>query len=80
MLLGILRRSIQDEDILKLLEDIIGSFDSGVKGIGLPLGNLTSQLLVNIYMNEFDQYVKHILKVKYYIRKVEWSKYSIQFN
>ena len=36
--------------------------------IGLPLGNLTSQLLVNIYMNEFDQFVKHKLKVKYYIR------------
>ena len=35
---------------------------------GLPLGNLTSQLLVNIYMNEFDQYLKHKLKVKYYIR------------
>ena len=35
---------------------------------GLPLGNLTSQLLVNIYMNEFDQFVKHKLKAKYYIR------------
>jgi retron-type reverse transcriptase len=35
---------------------------------GLPLGNLTSQILVNIYMNEFDQYMKHVLKVKYYIR------------
>ena len=35
---------------------------------GLPLGNLTSQLLVNIYMNEFDQFIKHKLKVKYYIR------------
>jgi len=35
---------------------------------GLPLGNLTSQLLVNIYMNEFDQWVKHKLKEKYYIR------------
>lgn len=35
---------------------------------GLPLGNLTSQLLVNIYMNEFDQCVKHKLKAKYYIR------------
>src|SRR3989344_1678438 len=28
----------------------------------------TSQLLVNIYMNEFDQFMKHNLKVKYYIR------------
>ena len=35
---------------------------------GLPLGNLTSQLLVNVYMNEFDQYVKHRLKAKYYVR------------
>src|SRR3989338_6011649 len=35
---------------------------------GLPLGNLTSQLLVNIYMNEFDQFIKQNLKIKYYIR------------
>ncbi len=36
--------------------------------IGLPLGNLTSQLLVNAYMNEFDQFAKHKLKAKYYLR------------
>jgi len=35
---------------------------------GLPLGNLTSQLLINIYMNEFNQFIKRELKVKYYIR------------
>lgn len=35
---------------------------------GLPLGNLTSQLLINVYMNEFDQFMKHERKVKYYIR------------
>jgi hypothetical protein len=35
---------------------------------GLPLGNLTSQLLVNIYMNKFDQFMKHKIKAKYYIR------------
>jgi len=34
----------------------------------LPLGNLTSQLFCNIYMNEFDQFIKHKLKIKYYIR------------
>ena len=38
------------------------------QGRGLPLGNLTSQLLVNVYMNEFDQFVKHHLKVRHYIR------------
>ena len=36
--------------------------------IGLPLGNLTSQLFCNIYMNQFDQFVKHKLKTKHYIR------------
>ncbi len=37
-------------------------------GVGLPLGNLTSQLFVNVYVNEFDQFVKHTLKATYYIR------------
>lgn len=37
-------------------------------GKGLPLGNITSQLLVNVYMNEFDQFVKHKLKAQCYIR------------
>lgn len=68
ILLNILELRIEDRKILELLENIIGSFNSGNIGVGLPLGNLTSQLLVNIYMNEFDQYVKYKLKVKYYIR------------
>lgn len=68
-LMNILRRYIPDADILTLLQGVIASFDApGKRGIGLPLGNLTSQLLVNIYMNEFDQFAKHSLKEKYYIR------------
>lgn len=68
VLLEILARSIPDPNIFWLLREIIGSFSSGTAGKGLPLGNLTSQLLVNIYMNEFDQFVKHKLKIKHYIR------------
>jgi RNA-directed DNA polymerase len=68
VLKSILRDYIEDKNILWLLDQVIDSFDSGAVGRGLPLGNLTSQLLVNIYMNEFDQYVKHALKVRYYIR------------
>jgi len=64
----ILRGYIVDEAILELLSSVVSSFHSTKVGIGLPLGNLTSQLLVNIYMNKFDQFVKHKLKVKYYIR------------
>jgi len=59
----ILKRYISNKDILWLLDRVIDSFNPG-----LPLGNLTSQLLVNIYMNKFDQFIKHKLKVKYYIR------------
>ncbi|MBC8213354.1 MAG: group II intron reverse transcriptase domain-containing protein [Candidatus Marinimicrobia bacterium] len=38
---------------------------------GLPIGNLTSQLFGNIYMNEFDHYVKKVLKIKHYGRYVD---------
>ena len=68
ILFEMLRRRIPDEDILRLIERVIESFSSTAPGKGLPLGNLTSQLLVNVYMNEFDQFVKHRLKAKYYIR------------
>ncbi len=67
-LLALLRERISDERTLLLLQRVIESFSSTARGKGLPLGNLTSQLLVNIYMNESDQFVKHILKAKYYIR------------
>ena len=67
LLLEILKKYIPDRDIIWLLERIIFSFSSA-PGRGLPLGNLTSQLFVNIYMNEFDQFIKHGLKVKHYIR------------
>lgn len=68
ILMDILKTHIDDEDLMWLLGEVIGSFSSTREGVGLPLGNLTSQLLVNIYMNEFDQFVKHGLKAKYYIR------------
>ncbi len=63
ILLGILRKQIADLDLLVLLQVVIESHPAG-----LPLGNLTSQLLVNIYLNEIDQFVKHVLKVRSFIR------------
>lgn len=69
ILKGILRRHVLDEDILWLVSEIIDSFHTeGNKNLGLPLGNITSQLLINIYMTEFDQFMKRKLKVEYYIR------------
>jgi len=69
ILIKIIESYIVDKKILWLIKNIIDSFGvDNQKSIGLPLGNLTSQLLTNIYMNVFDQFVKHKLKVKYYIR------------
>lgn len=40
----------------------------GVAGKGIPIGNLTSQLFANVYLNEFDQFIKHNIRIKYYLR------------
>ncbi|MFA5184237.1 MAG: reverse transcriptase/maturase family protein [Patescibacteria group bacterium] len=69
ILKDILNEYIAGPELLWLFGQVIDSFETlGRPGIGLPLGNLTSQLLVNVYMDEFDQFVKCSLKVKYYIR------------
>lgn len=56
-----------DEDTKWLIEKIINSFEK-LSNKGLPLGNVTSQLFSNIFLNKFDQFIKHKLKVRYYIR------------
>ena len=69
VLLGILNGYIPDKNIVWLLNNVIDSYENDKqKGVGLPLGNLTSQLFANVYMNVFDQWVKHTLKGKKYIR------------
>ena len=67
ILIQILHEYICDNDIIILLEKVIKSF-AITPGKGLPLGNLTSQLFANVYMNVFDQYIKHNLRIKHYIR------------
>lgn len=34
----------------------------------MPIGNLTSQIFANIYLNELDRFVKHRLRVRHYLR------------
>ena len=70
ILMGIVDSYITDKDIIWLISEIVRSF-SIKEGIGLPLGNLTSQLLVNVYMNKFDQLIKHKIKAKHSIRYAE---------
>ncbi len=69
VLKNILAEYISDEKILALLSNVIDSYKTEPDtAVGLPLGNLTSQLFSNIYLNRFDQFVKHRLKEKYFIR------------
>jgi hypothetical protein len=63
-----IKSHIPDQNILRLLKEIIESFHSTRKDVGLPLGNLTSQLFANVYLNEFDQFMKHNIKARFYIR------------
>lgn len=68
-LLRLIARKVDDENVLWLLREILGSFTLGQRtGKGIPIGNLTSQLFANIYLNELDQHMKHHLQIKHYIR------------
>lgn len=68
-LLELLQTKIKNKDIIWLLSQVIHSFKSDQgEGKGIHLGNLTSQVFANIYMNELDQFIKQYLRIKYYIR------------
>lgn len=56
------RRKIKCKDTLWLLDDIIDSHK------GLPIGNLTSQYFGNVYLTQFDWWVKQQLGVRGYFR------------
>lgn len=85
-LLEIIRRKIKDPDMLRLLEKIIKGDGTNCFGLsicdnvedavrlsdrGMPIGNLTSQLLANVYLNELDQFCKKVLGTKFYIRYMD---------
>jgi retron-type reverse transcriptase len=64
-LIKILSRRIRCPRTMDLCRHIVSTWNHGI-----PIGNLTSQLFANIYLNEFDQYIKQ-LRVKRYIRYMD---------
>ncbi len=68
ILFCLLKKKIGDKKVLDLLWNIICSTSGNT---GIPIGNLTSQLFSNIYLNELDKFIKHQLGAKYYIRYVD---------
>ena len=86
VLMGLVARVIGDRRLLELLEGILAShvdsedqqwhlggglFDYDTRRTGLPIGNLTSQFLANVYLNPVDHFVKHDLRVRGYVRYMD---------
>ncbi len=84
-LLKILKKKIADEGVLGILEKIIRSFQKESEK-GMPLGNITSQIFTNIYLNELDEFCRKELKLKYYLRYnddfviLDWDKARLLKN
>jgi len=57
-----IRRKIKDSDVLALLDNVIDSAD------GVPIGNYLSQFFGNLYLSDFDHWVKERLHVRHYYR------------
>lgn len=83
----IIRKKIKCKDTLLLMDRILDNsnlqeerliyfpnddlFTPSARRKGLPIGNLTSQWLGNIYLNEFDHFIKNELRIKGYVRYVD---------
>lgn len=63
ILMNEIKKKITDQDALNIITKIVKSFSPG-----LPLGNLTSQLFANIYLNPFDHFIKEKLFAPLYMR------------
>ena len=85
IVMSILERILKDRNLLELLETIVrcehtpfglSLDDNGFEGalienVGMPIGNLSSQMIANLYLNELDQYIKHHHRVRHYMRYMD---------
>ncbi|OGZ68600.1 MAG: hypothetical protein A3C50_04170 [Candidatus Staskawiczbacteria bacterium RIFCSPHIGHO2_02_FULL_43_16] len=68
-LLDIISLRVSDKKAVDLLKEIIKTYaQAGSVGKGIPIGNLTSQIFANIYLNELDRFIKHLIKPIAYLR------------
>ena len=74
ILMEIIRKKIKCPDTLWLIENIVYSFPGGKN---VPIGNYTSQWFGNLYLNEVDQFIKHVLQKKY--GHIDYIRYCDDF-
>ncbi|MEG1990046.1 MAG: reverse transcriptase/maturase family protein [Clostridia bacterium] len=75
ILFDIIQKKVYDKDFLLFTKSILNSssmYDE-VEGVSIPIGNYSSQMFANIYLNEVDQFVKHKLGCRYYFRYMDDS-------
>ncbi|MEA2069108.1 MAG: reverse transcriptase domain-containing protein [Verrucomicrobiota bacterium] len=70
IMLNLLARRIKDRSLLELFEQLLDSYCT-VPGKGLPIGNLTSQHFGNVYLDEFDHWIKETRRVRHYLRYMD---------
>ena len=70
ILLNILKKRIKDKDVMWLINEILYA---NKREKGLEIGNYTSQMFANIYLNEYDWYVKRNLHITYFSRYMDDS-------
>jgi retron-type reverse transcriptase len=68
VLLNLIKEKITCEKTFATIKKIISSYVFSEFGKGIPLGNITSQIFANIYLNVLDQYIKDELKCRFYVR------------
>lgn len=67
-LFELIQRCAECPDTLWLIKKVLSSYCKDQPLRGMPIGNLTSQIFANLYMNEFDRYMAHTLKPGAYLR------------
>ena len=67
-LFKLVQQKIADEKMLRLIQALLFSAPGNN---GIPIGNLTSQLFANLYLNPLDQYIKRELKIPFYLRYMD---------
>jgi len=70
ILKGKLQRIYKDKILLKIFTQIIDSY-TVEKGVGLPIGNLTSQYFANFYLSSIDHFAKEVLRIPIYVRYMD---------
>ena len=63
---------LREKPVRDLVWTILGSLSTGDKpGVGIPIGNLTSQLFANVYLDQLDHFAKETLHIRHYIRYMD---------